>query len=163
VTPAAYAPHLKAAAKKYGLDPVKVAAVVLQESSGDPSEMRLENGFYRKYVRPMGGKLTHHQPDTIPVELEALGRSTSWGLMQLMGQVARELGFAGESLADLKYPTVNLDLGCKYLRRLLDRAGGDWDKALLRWNGGGDPNYHKKVYRHVASGAAHRLLGEAKP
>jgi soluble lytic murein transglycosylase-like protein len=160
---AAYAPLLRVAAAKYNLDRVLVAAVVVQESSGDPSEKRMENGYYRRYIRPMNGKLDGFCPSTKPLEDEELGRSTSWGLMQLMGQKARELGFNSDNLSDLKYPSTNLEFGCKFLRQLLDLCGQDVERALLKWNGGGDPDYGKKVLKHIASGAAHRLLGENPP
>lgn len=160
---ASYAPNLIVSAKKYNLDPLLVAAIICQESSGDPSERRLENGFYRRYIRPMNGRLDHFVPENVAVGLEEVARSTSWGLMQIMGQTARMVGFKGDSLADLLYPSTNLDVGCRYFRQLLNSQGESVPKALLKWNGGGEPKYPALVQRHIDSGAAHRLLGLNKP
>lgn len=64
--------------------------------------------------------------------------------MQLMGQVARELGFNGH-LASLCDPAVGLEWGCHYLANKLKDVNGDVHMALQRWNGGGNPNYADQV------------------
>jgi len=87
----------KQTAAKYGLDPNIVCAVIEQESGWNPSAIRYEPAFMTKYVAPLytAGKVT---------ATEAYARSFSWGLMQIMGQVAREEGFDGEYLAQLCDP-----------------------------------------------------------
>src|SRR5258708_9578726 len=65
----------------------------------------------------------------------------SWGLMQVMGQVAREFGFAEESLPELCDPATGVDVGCLVLAKRLARARGDVPAALLAWNGGRKINY----------------------
>lgn len=63
-------------------------------------------------------------------------QQSSWGLMQVMGALARELGFAGPYLPELTSPEKNLAIGCVQLRRLLDWANGDTERALAAYNGG---------------------------
>jgi hypothetical protein len=46
-------------------------------------------------------------------------------------------------------PWLNMLGGVRYLRQKLDQAGGDVDKALRLYNGGGDPNYVAHVRRHL--------------
>ena len=81
----------------------------------------------------------------IPSETEARARAFSWGLMQVMGQVARENGFAGASLAALCDPGTGLDVGCRVLARKLAAAEGNVTRALLLWNGGTNPSYPDAV------------------
>lgn len=141
----------KATAAKYGLDPALVCAVCEQESGNpllrdpktgceqwDPWAIRYEPGFYQHYVMPLvlDGKL--HD------ETEARARAFSWGLMQLMGQTARETAYAGH-LAALCDPKVGLDVGCRVLKRKLAAAGDDVRRGLLMWNGGANLNYPTEV------------------
>src|SRR4029077_9880428 len=76
---------------------------------------------------------------------EARARAFSWGLMQVMGQVAREHGFAAASLAPLCDPPTGLDVGCRVFAAKLAAAEGNVPNALLLWNGGANPNYPNEV------------------
>jgi len=72
-------------------------------------------------------------------------RAVSWGLMQVMGQTAREFGYPGP-LPQLCSPGVGLLYGCKKLKSCFERAaGGDVRQALSFYNGGGDPTYPDHV------------------
>ena len=121
------------AAAQHDLDQALVCAVVEQESCWNPWSMRYEPGFYDKYV-----------PKNLPAT-EARARAFSWGLMQVMGQVAREHGFTGKFLTELCQPAAGLEVGCRVLKSKLDKAAGDLPKALLLWNGGGRPAYADEV------------------
>lgn len=126
-------------AKQMGLDPALVCAVVEQESNWNPWAIRAEKGFETRYVDPLGLKNM----------TEVFARSMSWGLMQLMGEVARELGFTGTYLSQLCDPALGLLWGCKKLRKCFDAHPNDNEKALLMWNGGGNPNYANEVLARV--------------
>lgn len=123
----------KDTAARHGLDPVLVCAVVEQESTWDPWAIRAEPTFDERYVKPM------HKTPT-----EEWARSMSWGLMQLMGESARERGYTGPIPA-LCDPATGLEWGCVHLKGKLAAAGGNVTKALLLWNGGGNQQYAAEV------------------
>src|SRR5437016_1759983 len=83
------------AARAHSLWPELVCAVIEQESSWDPWALRYEPAFYARYVEPQLYR------GMIRQETEARARAFSWGLMQVMGQVAREHGFARSAMAAL--------------------------------------------------------------
>jgi soluble lytic murein transglycosylase-like protein len=121
-------------AKQHGLDPALVCAVIEQESNWNPWAIRMEPAFYAKYTKPMS------LSDT-----EEYTRAISWGLMQLMGECARELGFKEKFLSYLCVPEAGIEWGCQWLERKLKAAGGDVRKALLLWNGGANKAYPAEV------------------
>ena len=125
-------------AAAHGLDPALVCAVIEQESAWNPWAVRYEPGFLSRYIAPLytAGKFS---------ATEAYTRSMSWGLMQVMGQVAREFGFTEPSLAALCEPLLGIDFGCKVLAARVARAKGDIPAALQAWNGGANPNYDAEV------------------
>jgi len=126
------------AAATQALDPALVCSVIEQESGWNPWALRYEPAFFNKYVASL------YTNNKISAS-EAYARGFSWGLMQVMGQVARENGFEAPFLSALCDPEQGLVVGCKVLRKKLDAASGDATHALLAWNGGGNPNYAAQV------------------
>jgi soluble lytic murein transglycosylase-like protein len=125
---------------QFGLDPALVCAMCEHESNGwDTWAIRYEPAFYQKYVEPMNLS-----------ETEKHARSFSYGLMQVMGQVAREYGFNGKYLTELCDPELNLIYGCKKLARCMKLAKGDVREALLKYNGGGNPKYPDLVLHYYS-------------
>jgi soluble lytic murein transglycosylase-like protein len=122
-------------ATKYSLDVTLLCAWIDHESSWNPWAIRYEPAFYDRYILPL---VTN---GTIKTATEAQARSMSWGLAQIMGEVAREFGFKGQFLSELSDPDTGLDFACKKLQRCFTVASQDVDKALLCYNGGGDPSY----------------------
>ena len=61
---------------------------------------------------------------------DARSRAGAHGLLQLLPTPARELDAAGAG------PSGNVRGGARYLRRMLDRFGGDVDLALAAYNAG---------------------------
>ncbi len=145
-----------AAASAHSLWPELVCAVVEQESSWNPWALRYEDAFYTRYVeRQLAGNLGPQiARGALTDATEARARAFSWGLMQVMGQVARERGFAGPSLAALCDPATGLDFGCRVLAAKLAAAEGNVARSLLLWNGGADPNYAAAVLARTAHYAA---------
>jgi soluble lytic murein transglycosylase-like protein len=82
-------------------------------------------------------------------QTEAQTRAISFGLMQVMGQVAREHGFQGRFLSQLCDPDVGVDLGCHKLHECFAAHEGDPEAALLAYNGGGNSEYGKQVLARV--------------
>jgi soluble lytic murein transglycosylase-like protein len=127
------------AAKMHALDPAVVCAVIEQESAWAPHAIRYEPAFRMRYVAPLSLSPT-----------EEVARSISWGLMQVMGQLARERGFIGRFLSELCDPASGLDIGCKILALKLSSAGGEVSQALALWNGGASATYAPEVLDRVA-------------
>lgn len=132
----------KKIAADHHLDSALVCAVCEQESGWNPWAIRFEPAFMAKYVSPLftSGKVS---------ATEAYARAFSWGLMQLMGQCAREIGFQGPFLPELCDPAAGLEYGCRHLVNKLRAAGGDVMKGLLLWNGGGNPAYPGEVLARI--------------
>ncbi len=142
-------------ARAWKLSPELVCAVCEQETGDrcpdpatgqekwDPWAIRYENAFYQRYVLPLlnSGELKD--------VTEARARGFSWGLMQVMGQTARESGFAGH-MAQLCDPAVGLETGCRVLAKKLAEAEGDIVRGLLFWNGGSDNKYPASVLARMA-------------
>lgn len=121
-------------AQQHSLDPALVCAVIEQESSWDTHAIRYEPAFRSRYV--------------VPLELaptEEIARSISWGLMQVMGQVAREHGFSEKFLSALCESKNGLVIGCLVLTSKFSQANGNLVRALQFWNGGSNPNYASEV------------------
>ena len=121
----------KASAQAYKIDPALVCAVCEHESGGwNPWAIRFEPAFFDRYVVPM-----HLNPT------EGYARAFSYGLMQVMGQTAREFGFKDRYLTELCDPLVGVDYGCKKLSHCLEISKGDIRAALLKYNGGSNLQY----------------------
>lgn len=124
------------------LDYATVCAVIEQESGWNFWAIRYEPLFMSKYVAPLyaAGKFSAS---------EAWARAYSWGGMQLMGQVAREMGFTGPFLSQLCDPSTGIHWGCVKLAKCFDGGNGDPTLSLQRWNGGGNPAYAPQVLARV--------------
>lgn len=96
-----------------------------QESRLDPWAIRYEPAFYARYTQPL---------DLSPTEEHA--RALSWGLFQIMGQVARENGYGGEYLAGLCDPETNAKLAARLILQRKHQTDGTWEGALAAYNGG---------------------------
>lgn len=137
----------RAAAVRHGLDADLVCAVIEQESSWKTFAIRYEPAFFDRYCFPL-----FKNPQITATEARA--RAFSWGLMQVMGQTAREFGYA-EDFPALCVPQNGIEVGCKVLAHKIAVNQGNVRDALQAWNGGENPNYAQQVlarsdkYRHV--------------
>jgi soluble lytic murein transglycosylase-like protein len=127
------------AADAHALWPELVYAIVEQESSWNPWALRYEPAFYEKYIAPQIAR------GSMVDSTESRARAFSWGLMQVMGQAAREHGFTAASLASLCDPAAGLEIGCRIFAAKLAAAEGNVARALLLWNGGGNQDYPAAV------------------
>jgi len=66
----------------------------------------------------------------------AASRAQAYGLMQVRVPTARDMAGRDVTVDDLFDPVFNLDVGCRYLRLMLDRFGGDVRLALMAYNAG---------------------------
>src|SRR5437899_2957568 len=99
-------------AGEHGIDPALLKALCEAESSWNPWAARWEPNFFRKYVAPLYSASKIEGGAT-----EAYMRAMSWGLGQVMGQTARELGFTGQFLTELCDPPIGLEFCCRKLRK----------------------------------------------
>jgi len=174
----ALSPHLRAEidrlATRHHLAPGLVEAMVVQESSGDPwawnPEPRYRWLWNLETDRPFRAlKPVEIHDETPPPDFPRLagdrdqewwGQQASWGLLQLMGALARELGFRGPYLSQLCEPSLNLDLGCRHVARLVTWADGNLDQALAAYNAGkgGWRSAQAQQYVRLVHRAEARLL-----
>jgi soluble lytic murein transglycosylase-like protein len=108
---------------------------------------------------------------------DARSHANAHGIMQIQWPgTARHLGVT--RVSELYNPCLNIDLGARYLRELLDRSDGDLDRALAAYNYGpgriegvavlpaGASRYVETVAGHrnrIASAAAGAAAPAAQP
>jgi soluble lytic murein transglycosylase-like protein len=125
-------------AAKFDVPADVLCGMIEREDQGNPWAVRYEPGFLARYVMPQykAGKLDI---------TETYCRAMSWGLLQIMGETARELGFEGKYLSELCDPPVGIKFGCLKLAACLKRTKGDINAALEQFNGGDNLNYAAEV------------------
>lgn len=166
LTPLGRLAHLiEGNAKARGLEPALVAAIVMQESSGDPWATRFEPGYrwlwdcnarapFRHLtsleVAASRPPLDFSSFPGVAIATEWAGQRTSWGLMQVMGAVAREHGFRGRFLSELTDPATGLKYGCTLLATLYERwhgaVPGGMEAVLSAYNAGHPTEANRDAY-----------------
>lgn len=101
-------------AAEHRLDEKLVIAIVETESGGNPNAIRYEPTYRYLYFPKECSDF-----NDLTCETEKISQMISWGPMQIMGAVARELGFKGNmpelcGEAGIKY-------GCMHLKRQFER------------------------------------------
>ena len=127
-------------ALKFGLRPELVAAVCEQESDWNPWAIRFEPAFETRYIKPA--------LPSAPTTRE-ITKAMSFGLMQIMGEVAIELGWNGQFLTELCDPATGVLYGCKKLQKCF-LAHRDDSPSLLAYNGGANYGYPGQVLARVS-------------
>ncbi|MDE3199576.1 MAG: transglycosylase SLT domain-containing protein [Acidobacteriota bacterium] len=106
--PEPYWTTIKTESAKYNLDPYLVASLIRQESEFNPTVVSYANAY---------------------------------GLMQLLPSVGREMarkeGMRNFRTFQLLDPQINIKLGTRYLRQMIDQFGGVTEYALAAYNAGG--------------------------
>lgn len=143
-------------ARRYNLPPQLIKAIVLTESSGDIHAWKVEPA-YRYLVDCETGKpfraltaaenASERAPADFPRpkyssrDTEWWGQQASWGPMQVMGAVARELGYRQPfpALCTIAY---GIDIGCQHLSNLRGRflERHSWFGVAAAYNAG-SPRY----------------------
>jgi len=107
--PKAYWIDLRKYSELNGLDPYLVASLIRQESEFNAG---------------------------------AISRANAVGLMQLLPKtgktVAKQVKLKGYSAPQLYTPAVNLELGTRYFKEMLDKYNGQFEYALAAYNAGSD-------------------------
>jgi len=148
-------PVIELAAQRHNLPAALIAAIIQVESSGNTFAIRYESGFLLTYVKKDVQRFGASQ------DTERISRATSWGLMQIMGQVARELGFEDPFLSSLCEPVNGIEYGCRLLAKLRDKHFGKfgWEGVISAYNQGSprkddsgeyvNQGYVMKVMKHL--------------
>jgi soluble lytic murein transglycosylase-like protein len=87
--------------------------LIKTESNFDPNAIRFEQNYQWLFATKSLSKELRCSEDTM-INMQ----KTSWGLVQIMGAVACEIGFKGWC-TKLCVPEINLNWGCEYLRRII--------------------------------------------
>jgi len=124
--------HIKA--KEFKLDANLVAAIVMKESRGQSCATRYEPGW--SYPPPTNEMRDLASNLGITLITMKKDMATSYGLMQVMGTVAYELGHRGH-MVQLCKPRKGLHYGCKKLHKLFQRYGGNMQDVISAYNQGG--------------------------
>ena len=120
-----YRPLIERLAARHGLNPRLVEAFVFVESSDQAQAIRFEPHIYDL----LATKFPHTSPT------ERMQQATSWGLMQMMGMVARERNYHGTCVALCVDPELALTLGMKQLAHLKARTTSE-DDMIKAYNVG---------------------------
>ncbi len=107
--PRPYWSDLKRFSTANNLDPYLVASLIRQESEFNPLAVSRANAVGLMQLLPKTGKLVAHQ--------ESLKRYNA---------------------SQLFTPTVNLELGTRYFKGMVDQFGGSFEHALAAYNAGSD-------------------------
>jgi len=107
--PKAYWADLKRNSAANGLDPYLVASLIRQESEFNPAVVSHANAVGLMQLLPKTGRL-----------------------------VAKEIKLRSYTPPQLYTPAVNLELGTKYFRGMVDQFGGKIEYALAAYNAGSD-------------------------
>jgi soluble lytic murein transglycosylase-like protein len=118
-------------AKHIGIDSLLALAIAEKESSLNPFVVRFEPAWRyfvipRVYAKNLG----------LSYETEMNLQATSFGCLQVMGSVCRELQFKG-LLTELIYrPEVAILLGCQKILELVRRYPGHEEAVVSAYNAG---------------------------
>lgn len=117
-------------AEHFRLDANLIRAICYVESSFNPNATRFEKDWRYFYE-------VRHFADRLEIPIEEKKQATSWGLMQVMGSVARELGFT-DKLEMLLTPDLGIFYGCTKLKSFFHRKMCDNDevKVIAAYNAG---------------------------
>lgn len=128
----------------FTVSPALVYSIAMVESGLDPNTARYEPLWRYHYKTEMFAKDLG-----ITKETEHVLQSISWGLMQVMGTVARELDF-DRHLTELTNPHFNVFIGIKKLEQLFGRYD-DLDAVVSSYNQGNprkkaDGSFMNQIY-----------------
>lgn len=131
-------------AKLHGLDPKLIEAIVFTESNGDNWATR-----YESHWRYFHKTVEHARRLRITEMTERKLQMFSWGCMQVMGSVARELGFLGHLQEMSSNPKLALEMGCKHFKNFLKKYHNAPD-AIASYNAGSPRKIDNGMYRNQA-------------
>lgn len=103
---------IKDVSNQTGIDEAMIGGIIMRETRGNTFALRYEPKFEYTYMPASYSKKLMQS-----LETEVMSQHCSFGLMQIMGCVARECGFDGY-LTQLCDPAIGIYFGAKQLVRL---------------------------------------------
>jgi len=125
-------------AQEHGVDPALALAIAETESGFDTFAARFEPGF--RYIDRQAKR-----PKTSSPQTESNQQATSWGLMQVMGATARELGHTGW-LSELVQPELGAKYGVLHLKKKLEKYGARGLNCVISAYNAGQPISGNQAY-----------------
>jgi soluble lytic murein transglycosylase-like protein len=126
---AALNPLVIETALRYEVDHKVIDAIITQESHWDAFAIRYEEK-YPYLLNPL------HYAELLSISLstETELQKMSWGLGQVMGAMARELGFNGP-MGLLLHERVNIDIVCRLIQKI-NKVVKTPEEVFATYNGG---------------------------
>lgn len=121
-------------AKQFNIDARLLGAVVQTESGGNPFAVRFEPSY--RYTSAIASLANEIGCSYSSMEMM---QKTSWGLMQVMGSTAYDLGLGREKNkwpSTLLDPEMGMKYGCTFLKRKIDQYGALPEVVYSAYNGG---------------------------
>jgi len=138
----AWGPAIAAACRYSSVCPAFMAALIANESGGEPTARRFEHGVYQHLRAVLDGKEDHYGSiDKTDLsgcrDSDVREFSTSWGLTQIMGYHLLNWGHNPDSLLD---PKFNLDFATRLLANFAQAYNLDlraeFEEMFRCWNTG---------------------------
>lgn len=121
---------INAVAVNQGVDAFLVASIIQKETEGDQYACRYEDHYKWLYKPEFFAK-----KNRISLATETMMQKTSFGLMQVMGAVAREDGYDRELVELAVRPELALEISVKHLKNFI-RKYGNIEDAVAAYNAG---------------------------
>ena len=128
------------------LPPEMILAIIDTESDGNPYAATYHANYSWINMQTKRCYAADCHPNT-----ESVLQRTAWGLMQIMGATARNIGFEGW-LTELTIPVINIAIGMKYLAGLSERylESHGIDGVIAAYNAGSPKKTADGKYRNQA-------------
>ena len=136
--------------ERYCIPSALIRAIIEVESGGNPFAMKYENNY--QWLYDVERLAREHR---LSLETERVAQKTSWGLMQVTGATAREMGFSGRYLSELCLPDRGIGYGCKYLKGQYSRYQS-WQDAIAAYNCG---HVQKRAGNYINQRYVEQVIG----
>ncbi len=159
-----YKHEIDSVARRFALSPSLIAAIVQEESRFEPYAARTERRYVLSKRVAAAARLWCERHRHTTLRTEIFFRATSMGLMQPLGEIAREQGFPAVFLSELFLPHNSLAQGAILLAKLIKRYHGDTLSAISAYNQGNNRKRRgvfenaRYVYRVVVAWNAYRRI-----
>lgn len=126
------------------LPPEMILAIIETESDGNPYAATYHANY--SWINMQTKRPADCHPNT-----ESVHQRMAWGLMQIMGAIARDMGFEGW-LTELTNPEINIAIGMKYLASLAKKymESHGIDGVIAAYNAGSPKKTADGKYRNQA-------------